>query len=281
MPFYAVAEGLKPGIFSSWNECSAQVTGYKGAKHKKFATLKEAQLYLASHQGSSIGSSFSSLKVSKPLSTTASRLAGTLKSNTSYQPSRSSSSSTVKSSSAAIVRLNASTASNKIYVDGACRGNGKSKLPASGYGVYYGPQDPRNEAVSLDQVDDIAVNKPTNNRAELFAAKHALSNIVKELESGVSRKYIICTDSQYTMQALTKWADKWSRNGWKTGDGKDVLNKDVILNTVQTMKLINARYREKGWGDLQFEYVKGHAGIEGNEQADRLANLGADEMKSV
>lgn len=46
MPYYAVASGIKPGIYSTWDECKNQVNGFKGAKYKKFDSKKEAETYI-------------------------------------------------------------------------------------------------------------------------------------------------------------------------------------------------------------------------------------------
>ena len=104
---------------------------------------------------------------------------------------------------------------------------------------------------------------------------HALRNIQKEHQSNPSssKSYEIHTDSTYTKKSIDTWADNWKTNNWKTSSGSDVANKDLIESTHKLYKDI------KSLGvPVDLVHVKGHLGVEGNEQADRLANQGADQM---
>ena len=72
---------------------------------------------------------------------------------------------------------------------------------------------------------------------------------------------LIKTDSKYSIDCITKWSANWERNGWKTSDGNDVKNIDLI-------KPLNLLYNK----DLFIlEHVPGHSKIHGNEMADALA----------
>ena len=100
----------------------------------------------------------------------------------------------------------------------------------------------------------------TNNRMELTAAIEALNALRG------SRKVILHTDSRYVMQGITDWMDNWKGRGWKTAAKKPVKNVDLwrVLDDETTRH------------NIDWRWVKGHAGIEGNEVADQLANAAID-----
>jgi ribonuclease HI len=98
----------------------------------------------------------------------------------------------------------------------------------------------------------------TNNRMELTAAIEALESLKRRC--GVT----LHTDSQYLRGAVTGWLDGWKRNGWRTSDRKPVKNEDLWR------RLDAAAVRH----DVEWLWVKGHAGDEHNERADRLAREG-------
>lgn len=98
----------------------------------------------------------------------------------------------------------------------------------------------------------------TNNRSELSAILEAL----KIVPSGYN--ITIYSDSQYSIKALTVWRYNWEKKGWKTANGKDVKNKDLIDQIVPHLQL----------NVVKFLHVKAHNGDIYNEKADRLANEG-------
>lgn len=69
-------------------------------------------------------------------------------------------------------------------------------------------------------------------------------------------------------------------NGWLNVKGETVASVDLVKENFQLMNSINEAYEELGWGDIEFVHVRGHSGDYGNEQADHLANLGADQYGS-
>jgi len=77
----------------------------------------------------------------------------------------------------------------------------------------------------------------------------------------------IHTDSTYVKNGIERWIQKWEKNGWKTAAGQSVKNRTiwVELRTL-TQKMLN----------LQWKWVKGHSGDEGNEKADTLARRTAE-----
>ncbi|CAH2355054.1 ribonuclease H [[Candida] railenensis] len=301
MPYYAVQNGRSKGVYNTWNACNEQVSGYRGAIYKKFSTASEANAFVRGKDGynsvSTPTNRSSTNSISKPKSSSSRAIKSSMPSRyysvSSTQspfigksepvtgsttpglhpgglylsPLVSSSSGSHKVDSAI---ANTEPVLKEIYVDGASRGNGKHTRPFSGYGVYYGPNDDRNAGVPMSAVDDIPA---TNQRAELAAMLHALKDVAL---ADSNEKFTIKSDSQYSIKAIREWSRNWESNGWKSSTGKPVQNKDLIEQCLKWDKIISKKYSEKGWGSLVIEHVRGHQGIEGNEAADRLANIGAD-----
>ena len=147
----------------------------------------------------------------------------------------------------------------RVYIDGSCIRNGASTAQA-GYGLYWGDQHPWNCSNPLPQ-DGTAT--ATNNKAELAAAIKAL-HIARDHKL---EQLIIYSDSNYVIQGITEWVNKWKENGWKTAGGEDVKNKEVWI---ELSKLSEASTTKITW-----KHVAAHSGISGNEEADKLAVQGA------
>ena len=100
----------------------------------------------------------------------------------------------------------------------------------------------------------------TNNRMEMTAAIRALEAI----KPGYRGDVILYTDSTYLLKGITEWIHGWKRRGWKTSAKKPVLNADLWreLDALNTSR------------QIEWRWVKGHAGDPGNERADALANEG-------
>ncbi|WP_184723407.1 ribonuclease HI [Caulobacter sp.] len=134
-----------------------------------------------------------------------------------------------------------------IYTDGACKGN----PGPGGWGaiLFYG-----------DKKKEITGGEPatTNNRMELMAAIQALELLNRPC------KVELHTDSQYVMKGIQEWIRGWKARGWKTADKSPVKNDDLWK------RLDAARERH----DVDWRWVKGHAGHPLNERADALANEG-------
>ena len=99
----------------------------------------------------------------------------------------------------------------------------------------------------------------TNNRMELMAAIMALEALTRPCDVDIH------TDSQYVRQGVTGWIHGWKRNGWKTSAKKPVKNVDLW------QRLDSATQRH----NIEWHWVKGHAGDELNERADALAREGS------
>ncbi|MBB3041351.1 ribonuclease HI [Nocardioides soli] len=101
----------------------------------------------------------------------------------------------------------------------------------------------------------------TNNRMELTAPIEALETLTRP---SVVHLY---TDSTYVRNGITSWVVSWQRNGWRTSAKQPVKNVDLWQRLVEAC----ARH------EVEWHWVKGHAGDEGNERADRLAARGLAE----
>ena len=138
-----------------------------------------------------------------------------------------------------------------IYTDGACRGN----PGPGGWGALLIYRD-------TDKVIYGGEKNTTNNRMEMTAIIEALK-IVK-MDCNIT----LYTDSKYVMDGITKWLLNWKKKGWMTSNKKPVKNKDLWQVLEESISKHNIEWR----------WVKGHAGIPGNEKADELANQGIDEL---
>lgn len=102
----------------------------------------------------------------------------------------------------------------------------------------------------------------TNNQGELVAVLDLLRQT-----RGLDEPLEILCDSQYVINSVTKWMHGWKRKGWKKADGKPVLNVEIMRALDAELAAAKSAGRE-----VTFRWVKGHAGHELNEKADRLAN---------
>jgi ribonuclease HI len=105
----------------------------------------------------------------------------------------------------------------------------------------------------------------TNNMAELTAVLDVLQQTAH-----LDDDLLLYCDSTYVINSVTKWMAGWKRRGWRTGDGKPVLNVEIMKALDQAV--LGRRVR--------FEWVKGHSGHPLNEAADRLANAAALSWKN-
>lgn len=138
-----------------------------------------------------------------------------------------------------------------IFTDGACRGN----PGPGGWGAvlrYNGTEK------TLYGSED----NTTNNRMELMAAISALESLKRPC------KVSLTTDSKYVRDGISEWITNWKKRGWKTA------SKSPVKNVELWQRLDKARDQH----DVDWHWVKGHAGHPGNELADQLANQAIDEM---
>ena len=140
----------------------------------------------------------------------------------------------------------------KIYTDGACKGN----PGVGGWGVLLEMNGKEKELFGGERLT-------TNNRMELLAVIRALEALTRRCNVQLH------TDSKYVQQGITEWIHGWKKNGWRTSARKPVKNDDL-------WKELDAVSQQH---DIEWLWVKGHAGHNGNEKADQLANRGVESME--
>jgi ribonuclease HI len=134
-----------------------------------------------------------------------------------------------------------------IWTDGACSGN----PGPGGWGAILSYQGREKELCGGEALT-------TNNRMELMAAISALEGLSRPCAADLH------TDSRYLRGGVTGWINNWKRNGWRTADKKPVKNDDL-------WRRLDAAVERH---DIDWRWVKGHAGNVMNERADALARQG-------
>jgi ribonuclease HI len=137
-----------------------------------------------------------------------------------------------------------------IFSDGACSGN----PGPGGWGAIVAT--PNGEVQEIGGRSD----QTTNNEMEMRAAVEALYH-VQDVELPV----VFYTDSTYLIRGITQWVWGWIRNGWKTAEGKEVLNQDLWKELLSLTKSRGTA------GKIQWLYSRGHVGTPGNERCDEIA----------
>ncbi|MDD3940329.1 MAG: ribonuclease HI [Candidatus Pacebacteria bacterium] len=160
-----------------------------------------------------------------------------------------------------------------FYTDGASRGN----PGRGGWGVYIEMEKDKIYTAKLSGGQKEATNNQMELTATIEALKYARKNLAKMLEND-EVKIKIFTDSNYVKNGITTWIKNWEKNNWRTANKKPVLNKELWLELLDLKNLINKKLLENNFSEIKFEYVRGHAGIKGNEIADELATVAADEV---
>jgi ribonuclease HI len=139
----------------------------------------------------------------------------------------------------------------EIFTDGACRGN----PGPGGWAALLVAGNERKEVSGFEATT-------TNNRMELSAAIGGLGALKRRCAVK------LYTDSKYVLQGMTEWLPNWKARGWRTAAREPVKNQDL-------WQLLDAAAANQ---DIQWIWVKGHSGHEGNEYVDRLANVAIDRM---
>ncbi|RMX03642.1 ribonuclease HI [Corticibacter populi] len=140
-----------------------------------------------------------------------------------------------------------------IYTDGACKGN----PGAGGWGAVL------QSGGSIKEIHG-GEHETTNNRMELRAVIEALRLLKRPC------RITLYLDSQYVRKGITEWIHGWKAKGWKTASKQPVKNAEL-------WRELDALVQQQGH-QIDWRWVKGHAGIPGNERADELANLGVQEL---
>lgn len=145
------------------------------------------------------------------------------------------------------------------FTDGACINNGKRNAKA-GIGVYFPNSEYPSISISLS-------GKQTNNRAELMAIKLALEKCDSQTN------LVIYTDSEYSINCITKWAPNWELKNWKR-KGKDVANKELIATILNLYRKFNVELKHVRSHQVEPKEPEKRRIWYGNMMADKLAVAG-------
>jgi ribonuclease HI len=136
-----------------------------------------------------------------------------------------------------------------IYTDGACKGN----PGPGGWGVLLSQGGEERELFGGEA-------STTNNRMEMTAVIEALAALKRPC------RVVLHTDSTYVMKGITEWIHAWKARGWRTASKEPVKNVDLW----KRLEAETARH------EIEWKWVRGHTGNDGNERADALANRGCE-----
>lgn len=139
----------------------------------------------------------------------------------------------------------------ELFTDGACRGN----PGPGGWAALLVAGKERKEVSGAETLT-------TNNRMELMAAIAGLGALKRRCAVK------LYTDSKYVLQGVTEWLPNWKARGWRTAARTPVKNQDL-------WQLLDSAVSGQ---DIEWHWVKGHSGHEGNEYVDQLANVAIDRL---
>ncbi|KAK0640780.1 ribonuclease H-like domain-containing protein [Cercophora newfieldiana] len=298
--FYAVRAGKKPGIYTVWKDCEAQITGFRGAAFKKFGTREEAQAFVEGRDPPSTN------KPPRFYGVAVGRNPGVYTDWTEVQEQirdvkgpkqkkfdtyaeaeefvrtwRNTGAAVVTSSTTAVAT--GKTASEDVDEPPAKKAKKSTKSTktntASGEVILaytdgssrgngragacagLGVYFPHDPSWNISE--RLPGTPQTNQRAELAAILRCLQTVPKDT------RVEIFSDSDYSIKCVTEWPIGWEKNQWKNDTVK---NQDLIKEILALIK-----ERDEGFDNTrtQFTWVKGHSGHDGNDQADELAVRGS------
>ncbi|KAF2471448.1 ribonuclease H-like protein [Lindgomyces ingoldianus] len=306
--FYAVQSGRVPGVYTDWPSAQAQIVGWKGVKHKSFATRAEAEAFVAARKGLTYSdlsaTPYSRDDVESEASTPDARKGCKVGDSPSKKQKRNDGSAVAATISGDIelgtglLPPDAEDGFDRTIIFNPINGDIEYKTEAQlsaqklqPTGEFSGPIIIYTDGSSLGNGKARAVagvgvyfgsNDPrnvseplpgtrqTNQRAELTAIQRAVDIVP------IDREVLIYSDSNYAIKCCTEWFTKWRVNGWKNASGKSVDNRDIIepiVNRIEERQLAGAQ--------TKFTWLKGHANSPGNAAADALAVNGAREAKQM
>lgn len=143
-----------------------------------------------------------------------------------------------------------------IYSDGACSGN----PGPGGWGAI---------VIGGGEVTELGDGHPatTNNRMEMSAIVGALNLCLRKYQQTPPESIQVFTDSVYVIRGITQWIFGWKRRGWRNAENEEVSNQDIWIELDKAVMDIKNRFGIT----IEWSFVKGHAGIPGNERCDEIA----------
>lgn len=244
MKFYAVKKGRTPGVYRTWEDAKKQVDGYSGAEYKSFDNVTDAASYMAWTEEEK-------QEAFKPAEDTLKNAIDKIQSASHNVEKTSNSPSDYYAT---------------IYTDGGSRNTGASvkggKVAATDKAAWAYLIEKDGQKIADGAGGRLGA---TNNEMEMTALIEVMKQLIK---LGYNKeKLLFCLDSQYVIKGTTEWMEGWKKRGWKRSNGP-LLNKELW----QEIDSLKAEF-----SSIKFEWVKGHAGQQGNEYVDSLLNKYMDE----
>lgn len=135
-----------------------------------------------------------------------------------------------------------------IFTDGNCKNNGKRNALGA-YGIYF-TENKENELYNFNKVEK--VENPTNQKCELMAFNELFKLLNKNNNIFKNKKIVICSDSMYSINCITKWYLNWNKNNWKTAKGENVKNVEIIKEIIENKEKIQNNI------SIDFKHVLSH-----------------------
>ena len=267
--YYSVHKGYCPGIYKNWQNCEKQIIGFKGAVFKKFKNDYDSALYFYKN-GKDLNLNNNRLRINKYIINLKKKLSIISSDKNEYIINNQENQNNVHDNMSNVDDNMSNVDDNMnnvddnseniiIYTDGSCINNGKPNAQA-GIGIYFGENDKRN-------ISEKFINGPTNQRAEIYAIIKCIDILNSE---NIKKNIHIYTDSQYTINCITKWIPKWIKNNWINSKNESVKNKD----------LLEELYLKYNKVSINLIHINSHTNKKdvhslGNAMADKLALEGA------
>lgn len=236
--FYAVYAGRNPGVYTQWEGdggAAAQVREYPGARYKSFSSRSEALEWI-NRGGEPNGGASAPEHSASPEASVAKKASNKAKKGN------------ITGKTAELPQELLAAGKVVIYTDGSCLNN----PGPGGFAAVLLFGEKRREISS-------GFRLTTNNRMELTAAVEALAALKRPCS------VVLYSDSQYMIKAVTLgWAQRWRANGWMRKEGPPE-NVDLWKKLMAALEV----------HEVEFRWVKGHAGNPENERCDELARQAA------
>ena len=235
--YYVVKKGFQTGIYKTWDECKKAVTGFSSPIYRKFTVFQDAYDFYHSKDSNKmvlLNEVDEQLKKVK-------EIVKNIRSNIfddNYNYS--------------VENWNCINDEIYIFTDGSSRRS--NEYLNSGIGIYLGYQCTNIKEQYPDK---------TNNQCELTAIDYAFKLIIKYFNelSRMNKIIKIVSDSEYSIKACSTWLSQWKNNHWKTKNGDDVKNKDIIESidsSMQRIKLLNSKCDAQHKIKVSFLHMNSH-----------------------
>lgn len=144
-------------------------------------------------------------------------------------------------------KASSNTMSNKVYIftDGNCKRNGKSDAKAA-YGIYFNDKSYSH----MNRARLLETKSHTNQKAELQAVLELFKTLNANVADFKDKHIVICTDSMYAINCVTKWSQSWKKNNYKTSKGEEVKNADTIKSILVEIEKCELKF--------EFKHVMSH-----------------------